>query len=148
LHSAQHNYLHSAQRNYVPSAQRDDGVQCTNNGVSAAPSGTFNLKRKTTPPRPGRNQKRLRVNTQGEATAQTSFTSVDDVNKSGEEDDESDWTELDIEKGEGLDENKDVDEEEEEEEKEDHVGDEGNEEEELGSSQDMEHSVIVVTPQR
>ena len=140
MHSAQRNYIHSAQRNYVPSAQRNDGVQCTNNGVSAAPSGTFNLKRKTTPPGPSHNQKRLRANTQGEATAQTYSTSVDDVNKSVEENDESDLTELDIEEGEGLDEYKDVDEEE------DDVEEEGNEEEELVSSQDMEHSVIVVAP--
>jgi len=145
-HSAQRNYIHSAQRNYVPSAQRNDEVQCTNNGVSAAPSGTFNLKRKTTPPGPSHNQKRLRANTQGEATAQTYSTSVDDVNKSVEENDESDLTELDIEEGEGLDEYKDVDEEEEEEE--DDVEEEGNEEEELVSSQDIEHSVIVVAPRR
>jgi len=145
-HSAQHNYIHSAQRNYVPSAQRNDEVQCTNNGVSAAPSGTFNLKRKTTPPGPSHIQKRLRANTQGEATAQTYSTSVDDVNKSVEENDESDLTELDIEEGEGLDEYKDVDEEEEEEEGD--VEDEGNEEEEVVSSQDIEHSVIVVAPRR
>jgi len=138
--------LHSAQRNYVPSPQRNDGVQCTNNGVSAAPSGTFNLKRKTTPPGPSHNQKRLRPNTQGEATAQTYSTSVDDVNKSVEENDESDLTELDIEEREGLDEYKDVDEEEDEDE--DVVEDEGSEEEELVSSQDIEHSVIVVASQR
>ena len=30
----QRNYVLSAQRNYVPSAHRNDGVQCTNNGVS------------------------------------------------------------------------------------------------------------------
>jgi hypothetical protein len=47
-------------------------------------------------------------------------------------------TELDIEEGEGLEENKDVDKE---------VEEEGNEEE-LVSSQDMEHSVIVVAPRR
>ena len=138
----QRNYIHSAQRNYVPSAQRNDGVQCTNNDVSAVPSGTFNLKRKTTPPGPSHNQKQLRVNTQGEATAQTYSTSVDDVNKSVEENDESDLTELDIEEGEGLDEYKDVDEEE------DDVEEEGNEEEELVSSQYIEHSVIVVAPRR
>jgi len=59
-------------------------------------------------------------------------------------------TELDIEEGEGLDEYKDVDEEEEEEEEEneDVVEEEGNEEEELVSSQDIEHSVIVVAPRR
>jgi hypothetical protein len=129
--------VHSAQCNYGPLAQRNDGVQCTNNGVSAAPSGTFNLKRKTTPPGPSHNQQRLRANTQGEATAQTYSTSVDDVNKSVEENDESDLTELDIE---GLEEYKDVDKEEEEEE-EDDVEEEANEEEELVSSQDMEHSV-------
>jgi len=145
LHSAQCNYIHSAQRNYVPSAQRNAAVQCTNNGVSAAPSCTFNLKRKTTPPGPSHNQKRLRANTQGEATAQTYSTSVDDVNKSVEENDESDLTELDTE-GEGVGEYKDVDEEEEEEE--DDVEEEGNEEEELVSSQDMEHSAIVVAPRR
>ena len=141
--------MDSAQRNYVPSAQRNDVVQCTSNGVSAAPSGTFNLKRKTTPPGPSHNQQRLRANTQGEATAQTYSTSVDDVNKSVEENDESDLTELDIEEGEDLEEYKNVDEEEEEEEEEeDDVEEEGNEEEELVSSQDIEHSVIVVAPRR
>jgi len=54
-------------------------------------------------------------------------------------------TELDIEEGEGLEEYKDVDEEEEEE---DDVEEEDNEKEELVSSQDMEHSVIVVAPRR
>ena len=137
----------SAQCNYAPSAQRNDGVQCTNNGVSAAPSGTFNLERKTTPPGPSHNQKRLRANTQGEVTAQTYSTSVDDVNKCVEENDESDLTELDTEEGDGLGEYKDVDEEEEEEE-EDYVEEEGNEEEELVSSQDIEHNVIVVAPRR
>ena len=90
------------------------------------------------------NQQRLRANTQGEAAAQTYSTSVDDVNKSIEENDESDLTELDIE---GLEVYKDVDKEEEEEEEED-VEEEANEEEELVSSQDMEHSVIVVSPRR
>jgi len=107
----------------------------------------FNLKRKTTPPGPSHNQKRLRANTQGEATAQTYSTSVDDVNKSVEENSESDLTELNIEEGEGLNEYKDVDEEEEEEEEEEEDDVEGNEEEELVSSQDIEHSVIVVAPQ-
>jgi len=138
--------VHSAQCNYAPSAQRNDGVQCTNNGVSAAPSGTFNLKRKTTPPGPSHNQQRLRANTQGEATAQTYCTSVDDVNKSVEENDESDLTELDIEEGERLEEYNDVDKEEEEEE--DDVEEEANDEEELVSNQDMEHSVIEVAPRR
>ena len=54
-------------------------------------------------------------------------------------------TELDIEEREGLDEYKDVDEEEEDA---DDVEEEGNEEEELVSSQDIEHSVIVVAPRR
>jgi len=46
-----------------------DGVECTNNGVSAVPSGTCNLKRKTVPrPSLHDNNKRLRANTQGEAT--------------------------------------------------------------------------------
>ena len=147
MHSAQRNYKHLAQRNYVPSAQQNDGVQCTNNGVSAAPSGTLNLKRKKTPPGPSHNQKQLRVNTQGEATAQIYSTSVDDVNKSVEEKDKSDLTELDIEEGEGPEEYKDVDKEEEEEE-EDNVEEEANKEEELVSNQDMEHSVIVVAPRR
>jgi len=60
-------------------------------------------------------------------------------------------TDLDIEQGEGLEEYKDVDkeeEEEEEEEEEDDVEEEANEEKELVSSQDMEHSVIVVAPRR
>jgi len=139
--------VHSAQCNYAPSGQRNDGVPCTNNGVSAAPSGTFNLKRKTTPPGPSHNQQRLRTNTPGEATAQTYSTSVDDVHKSVEDNDERDLTELDIEEGEGLEEYNDVDKEEEEEE-EDDVQEEANEEEELVSSQDMEHSVIVVAPRR
>jgi hypothetical protein len=67
------------------------------------PSGTFNLKRKTTPPGPRHKQKRLRAYTQGDATAQTYSTCVDDVNKSVEENDKSDLTELDIEEREGLD---------------------------------------------
>jgi len=128
--------VHSAQCNYAPSAQRNDGVQCTNNGVFTSPSSTFNLKWKTTPPGPNHNQQRLEANTQGEATAQTYSTSVGDGNKSVEENDESDLTELDIEEGEGLEEYKDVDKEEEEEE-EDDVEEEANEEEELDSSQDM-----------
>jgi len=57
-------------------------------------------------------------------------------NQRVEDNDESDLTELDIEEGEGLEEYKDVDKEEEE------------EDEELVSSQDMEHSVIVVAPRR
>jgi len=52
----------------------DDGAQCTNAGVSKAPSGTLNLKRNTTPPRPS--QKRPQANTQGEAREQTESTSV------------------------------------------------------------------------
>ena len=56
-------------------------------------------------------------------------------------------TELDIEEGEDH-EYKDVDEKEEEEEEEDDVEEQGNEEEELVSSQDIEHSVIVVASQR
>jgi hypothetical protein len=52
-------------------------------------------------------------------------------------------TELNIEEGEGLEEYKEVDEEEEEE---DDVEDDGNEKEELVSTQDMEHSVIVIAP--
>jgi len=52
-------------------------------------------------------------------------------------------TELNIEEGEGLEEYKDVDEEEEEE---DDVEEDGNGKEELISSQDIEHSVIVVAP--
>jgi hypothetical protein len=51
-------------------------------------------------------------------------------------------TEPDIEEGEGLEEYKAVDEEE------DDVVEENNEEEELVSSQDMEHSLIVVAPRR
>jgi len=44
---------------------QNDGVKCKNNGVSAAPSGTFHLKRKTTPrPIHNNNQMRLRANTQ------------------------------------------------------------------------------------
>jgi hypothetical protein len=53
-----------------------------------------------------------------------------------------------MEEGEGLEDYKDVDKEEEEEEKEGDVEEEANEEEELVSSQDMEHSVIVVAPRR
>jgi hypothetical protein len=150
---------------------QNDGVQCTNNGDSAAPSGTFNLKPNTTP-RLSHNHKRLRANTQGEAIAQTYSTSVDDVNQSAEDNDDSDFTEQDIEEGEGLEEYNDVDEEEQDEEQEeDNVLEEDNdesdlteldieegegleeygnvdaeEEEELVSSQDMEHSVIVVAP--
>jgi hypothetical protein len=77
---------------------------------------------------------------------QTYSTSVDDVNKSVEENDESDLTELDIEEREGLDEYKDVDGEEDEDEE--VVEEEGSEEEELVSTQDIQHSVIVVASQR
>ena len=56
-----------------------------------------------------------------------------------EEYDESYWTELTIEEGEGLEEYKEVDEEEEED-------DDGNKKEDLVSTQDMEHSVIVIAP--
>jgi hypothetical protein len=54
-------------------------------------------------------------------------------------------TELDIEGGEGLQEYKEMDDEEEEEDDEE---EDGNEDEELVSSQDMEHSVIIVAPRR
>jgi len=87
----------------------------------SAPYGSFNLKGKTTPPGRSHNQKRLGANTQREATAQRYSTSFDDINKSAEENDESDLTELDIEEGEGHEEYKDVDEKEEEEEEEDDV---------------------------
>jgi len=84
----------------------------------SAPYGSFNLKRKTIPPGRSHNQKRLRANTQREATAQTYSTSVHDINKSAEENDESDLTEPDIEEGEGLEVYKDVDEKEKEKEEE------------------------------
>jgi len=58
---------------------------------------------------------------QQEATAQRYSTSFHDINKSAEENDESDLTELDIEEGEDHEEYKDVDEKEEEEEEEDDV---------------------------
>jgi hypothetical protein len=77
--------------------------------------------------------------------------SVDNVEKSAEENDESDLTQLDIEEGEGLEEYQDIDEEAEVEEvvdEEDNIEEEGNEEEEPVSSQDMEHTVIVVAPRR
>jgi hypothetical protein len=74
-----------------------------------------------TPPGRSHNQKRLRANTQREATAQRYSTSFHDINKSAEENDESDLTELDIEEGEDHEEYKDVDEKEEEEEEEDDV---------------------------
>jgi hypothetical protein len=80
--------------------------------------------------------------------------SVDNVEKSAEENDESDLTQLDIEEGEGLEEYQDIDEEaeeeeeEEEEDEEDNIEEEGNEEEEPVSSQDLEHTVIVVAPRR
>jgi len=87
-----------------------DEVKCTKNGVSAAASGTFNLKQ-TTIPRPSPslndNHKRLRAHTQGKATVQTYSTSVDD---------DSDLTEQDIEEGEGIEDYNDVDEEEDQEE--------------------------------
>jgi len=77
--------------------------------------------------------------------------SIDNVEKSPEENDECDLTQLDIEEGEGLEEYQDIDEEAEKEEEEDEEGnieEEGNEEEEPVSSQDMEHTVIVVAPRR
>jgi len=87
----------------------------------SAQYGSFNLKRKTTPPGRSHNQKRLRENTQREATGHTYSTSVHDINKNAEGNDESDLTERDIEEGEGLEEYKDVDETEEEEKEEDDV---------------------------
>jgi len=85
----------------------------------SAPYGSFNLKRKTTLHGRSHNQKRLLANTQRESTAQTYSTSVHDINKSAEKNDERDLTELDIEEGEGLEEYKDVDEKKEEEEEDD-----------------------------
>jgi hypothetical protein len=69
---------------------------------------------------------------------------VYDVNKSVEENDVSDFAELDIGKAEGFKEYKDMEKEEDEGEEETDVEAEVNEEEKLVSSQDMEHSVIVV----
>ena len=97
---------------------QNDEVQCTNNGVLAAPSATFNLKRKTTA-RPSHNSKRLQANTPGEATAQSYSTCIDNVNQCAEENVDSDLTEQDIEEGQRLEEFNDVDEDEEEEKEED-----------------------------
>jgi hypothetical protein len=106
-----------------------DGVKCTNNGDLAAPSGTFNLIRKTIP-RPS-HHKRLQANTQGEATVQTYSTSVDD---------DSDLTKQDIEEGEGIEEYNDVDEEEDGEEPEE----EEEEDEEEEEQEEQEEQVVVV----
>jgi len=75
--------------------------------------------------------------------------SVDNVEKSAEENDESDLIQLGIEEGEGLEEYQDIDEdaeEEEEEDEEDNIEEEANKEEEPVSSQNMEHTVIVIAP--
>jgi hypothetical protein len=47
-------------------------------------------------PGPSHNQKQLLANTQGDSTVRTDSTAVDDVNKSIQENDESDLTELNI----------------------------------------------------
>jgi len=111
--------------------------------------GTFSLARNTTrfgPPGPRQNPKRRRANTRGDSWENTDSASVEDGAKDGVEDDPqavaedstgSDLTELDTEEGE-VDEADEVTEEEE---------DEGSDEQTV-SSKDMEHSVIVVAPQR
>jgi hypothetical protein len=138
---------------------RDGGEQCTNTGVTAVPSGTFNLKRNPSIPGPRQNHKRLRANTQGEDWAQINSTSTD--KNDSVENTESDLTELDSDEAEGFEEDEvtGAEEEEEEEEEEnveeedeveededveDDVEEEGNENEETVSNEDMEHSVIVV----
>jgi hypothetical protein len=122
---------------------RDGGEHCTNTGDSAAPSGTFKLKRNTrsAPPEPSHNQKRQRADTQGNACTRTDPTSVDDT-----ADESSDLTELDTE-------DEDVLEEEEvtgaeEPEVEEVVNEEDGSEEEMLDSNDMEQSVIVVASGR
>jgi hypothetical protein len=109
----------SATMNLQPSEMMEFNAQTM--VFLSAPYGSFNFKRKTTPPGRSHNKKRLQANSQREATTQTYSTSVDDIKKSAEESDESDLTELDIEEGHGLEECKDVDEKEEKEEEEDDV---------------------------
>ena len=77
---------------------RDGDERCTNTGVSAVPSGTFNLKRNPAMPGPRQNHKRLRANTQGEDWTQTNPTFTDKNDNA--ENTESDLTELDTEEGE------------------------------------------------
>ena len=132
---------------------RNDGMHCTNTGASAALSGTFSLALNTAKgdqPGPSQNPKRRRANTRGDTWAES--TSVEDSAKAGAEDSTgSDLSELDTEEGEDYEADAVTEEEEQEEDEEDEgCEDEGSEdegiEEQTVSSNDMEHSVIVVAP--
>jgi hypothetical protein len=120
---------------------RDGGARCTNTGDSAAPSGTFKLKRNTRPAPPEPNQKRQRADTQGNTCTRTDPTSVDDTGNES-----SDLTDLDTEDEEVFEEEEVTWEEEPEEEAE--VNEEDGSEEEMLGSNDMEQSVIVVASGR
>jgi hypothetical protein len=128
-------------------------MHCTNTGASAALSGTFCLALNTAKidqPGPTPNPKRRRANTHGDTWAES--TSVEDSAKAGAEDSTgSDLSELDTEEGEDYEADAVTEEEEQEEDEEDQgCEDEGSEdegiEEQTVSSNDMEHSVIVVAP--
>jgi hypothetical protein len=137
---------------------RNDGMHCTNTGASVALSGTFSLALNTAiidQPGPSQNAKRRRANTRGDTWAEC--TSVDDNAKAGAEDSTgSDLSELDTEEGKDYEADAVTGEEEEEEDEQDEgrddegSEDEGSEdegiEEQTVSSNDMEHSVIVVAP--
>jgi len=119
---------------------RNDGMHCTNTRPSVALSGTFSLALNTPridQPGPSQNPKRRRANTRGDTWESTS---VEDSAKAVAEDSTgSDLSELDTEEGEVYEADSVTEEEVEEEDKED----EGSEEQTV-SSNDMEHSLIVV----
>jgi len=108
------------------------------------PSGTFNLKRNTRSAlrEPGHNLERRQANTQGDTCVDTDPTSAEDTTKEG-----SDLSDMDIEDEEVLVKGgvTMAEEEEEEEECNEVEGNEnGNEEDEPVSNDDVEHSVIDV----
>jgi len=126
---------------------RNDGMHCTNTGASVALSGTFSLALNTAridQPGPSQNPKRRQANTRGDTWQSTS---VEDSAKAGAEDSTgSDLSELDTEEGEDYEADAVSEEEEEEEDEEDEGSEDEVSEEQTVSSNDMEHSVIVVGP--
>jgi hypothetical protein len=117
-------------------------MHCINSGASVALSGTFSLALNTPSidqPGPSQNPKCHQANTCGDTWESTS---VQDSEQADAEDSTgSDLSELDTEEGEDYEADVVAEEEEEEEDE----GDEGSEEQTV-SSNDMEHSVIVVAP--
>ena len=122
-------------------------MHCTNTGASVALSGTFSLALNTAridQPGCSQNPKRRRANTSGDTWQSTS---VEDSAKAGaEESTGSDFSELHNEEGEDYEAVTVTEEEEEEEDEEDDSSEDEVSEEQIVSSNDMEHSVIVVGP--